>query len=181
MREPLPAHASGPTATLNVLEAARQAGVRRVMFAASSSAYGDTDEVPRGAGTGGSRSLQSAGAAVWEASGQLVERARQLAADTLEASVDARKRALAEASHVRPISGEGPGALSAKLREEVTELAHALEAEGDERVVSEAADTIYEVVVALRARSISVRRVLAELARRLGRGRSDDSRSLLWG
>ena len=50
--------------------------------------YGDTDEVPRGAGTGGSRSLQSAGSAVWEASGLLVERARQLAADTLEASVD---------------------------------------------------------------------------------------------
>ena len=50
--------------------------------------YGDTDEVPRGAGTGGSRSLQSAGSAVWEASGVLVERARQLAADTFEASVD---------------------------------------------------------------------------------------------
>ena len=40
-------HASGPTATLNVLEAARQAGVRRVMFAASSSAYGETDELPK--------------------------------------------------------------------------------------------------------------------------------------
>jgi UDP-glucose 4-epimerase len=47
VREPLPSHASGPTATLNVLEAARQAGVRRVMFAASSSAYGDTDELPK--------------------------------------------------------------------------------------------------------------------------------------
>lgn len=45
--EPLPSHASGPTATLHVLEAARQAGVRRVMFAASSSAYGDTDELPK--------------------------------------------------------------------------------------------------------------------------------------
>jgi UDP-glucose 4-epimerase len=47
VREPLPSHASGPTATLNVLEAARQAGVRRVMFAASSSAYGDTEELPK--------------------------------------------------------------------------------------------------------------------------------------
>jgi UDP-glucose 4-epimerase len=45
--EPLPSHASGPTATLNVLEAARRAGVRRVMFAASSAAYGDTDELPK--------------------------------------------------------------------------------------------------------------------------------------
>jgi len=45
--EPLGSHASGPTATLNILEAARQAGVRRVMFAASSSAYGDTVTLPK--------------------------------------------------------------------------------------------------------------------------------------
>jgi UDP-glucose 4-epimerase len=47
VREPLRSHASGPTATLNVLEAARRAGVRRVIFAASSSAYGDADELPK--------------------------------------------------------------------------------------------------------------------------------------
>ena len=45
--EPIEAHRSGPTATLNVLEASRLAGVRRVMFAASSSAYGDTEELPK--------------------------------------------------------------------------------------------------------------------------------------
>ena len=47
VREPIESHRSGPTATLNTLEAARQAGVRRVMFAASSSAYGETDELPK--------------------------------------------------------------------------------------------------------------------------------------
>jgi len=47
VREPLESHVSGPTATLNILEAARQAGVRRLMFAASSSAYGDTVELPK--------------------------------------------------------------------------------------------------------------------------------------
>lgn len=47
VREPLASHASGPTATLNILEAARHAGVRRVMFAASSSAYGETEELPK--------------------------------------------------------------------------------------------------------------------------------------
>jgi UDP-glucose 4-epimerase len=47
VREPLPSHSSGTTATLNMLEASRQAGVRRFMFAASSSAYGDTDELPK--------------------------------------------------------------------------------------------------------------------------------------
>jgi nucleoside-diphosphate-sugar epimerase len=47
VREPLRSHESGPTATINMLEAARQAGVRRFMFAASSSAYGETDELPK--------------------------------------------------------------------------------------------------------------------------------------
>ena len=47
VREPLESHASGPTATLNVLEAARLAGARRVVFAASSSAYGNTEELPK--------------------------------------------------------------------------------------------------------------------------------------
>ena len=47
VREPLLSHASGPTATLNVLEAARQAGVKRLVFAASSSAYGETEELPK--------------------------------------------------------------------------------------------------------------------------------------
>ena len=46
VREPLSSHASGPTATINMLEAARQAGVRRFIFAASSSAYGDAAELP---------------------------------------------------------------------------------------------------------------------------------------
>ena len=45
--EPLASHASGPTATLNMLEASRHAGVRRFLFAASSSAYGDTEVLPK--------------------------------------------------------------------------------------------------------------------------------------
>jgi UDP-glucose 4-epimerase len=45
--EPLQSHSSGATATLNLLEAARQAGVKRLVFAASSSAYGDTEELPK--------------------------------------------------------------------------------------------------------------------------------------
>src|SRR5918998_379020 len=35
------------TATLNLLESCRQAGVRRVIYAASSSAYGDTEVLPK--------------------------------------------------------------------------------------------------------------------------------------
>ncbi|WP_165228858.1 SDR family oxidoreductase [Aquisphaera insulae] len=47
VKDPLGSHRSGPTATLNMLEAARLAGVRRFLLAASSSAYGDTLELPK--------------------------------------------------------------------------------------------------------------------------------------
>jgi aerobic carbon-monoxide dehydrogenase large subunit len=50
--------------------------------------HGDTDVVPRGGVTGGSRSAQKAGTAVAQATDQLVAEARRLAADLLEASVD---------------------------------------------------------------------------------------------
>ncbi|HVF31809.1 MAG TPA: xanthine dehydrogenase family protein molybdopterin-binding subunit [Acidimicrobiales bacterium] len=50
--------------------------------------HGDTDVVPRGGVTGGSRSAQKAGSAVAQATDALVAEARQLAADLLEASVD---------------------------------------------------------------------------------------------
>jgi len=45
--EPLRTHAVNVDGTLNVLEAARRAGVRRVVYAASSSAYGDGEELPK--------------------------------------------------------------------------------------------------------------------------------------
>src|SRR5215470_1854995 len=48
--------------------------------------WGDTDLIPEGGGTGGSRSLQQGGAAVQQASQELIDVARQRAADTLEAS-----------------------------------------------------------------------------------------------
>ncbi len=50
--------------------------------------YGDTDLVPSGEVTGGSRSLQVAGSAVFDAAGKLVDLARERAAELLEASVD---------------------------------------------------------------------------------------------
>jgi UDP-glucose 4-epimerase len=45
--EPLRTHDVNSNGTLGVLEAARHAGVRRVVYAASSSAYGDTVELPK--------------------------------------------------------------------------------------------------------------------------------------
>jgi len=45
--EPRPSHESNIDATFNVLVAARDAGVRRVVYAGSSSAYGDTAALPK--------------------------------------------------------------------------------------------------------------------------------------
>ena len=50
--------------------------------------HGDTDEVKRGGGTGGSRSLQVGGSAVHNASVNIVDAAKDIAAQILEASVD---------------------------------------------------------------------------------------------
>jgi aerobic carbon-monoxide dehydrogenase large subunit len=50
--------------------------------------HGDTDVVPRGGGTMGSRSVQLGGSAVRGAAVEVVEQARKVAADLLEAAVD---------------------------------------------------------------------------------------------
>lgn len=47
VQNPLTAHAINATGTLNVLEAARQAKVRRVVFACSSAIYGDSEVLPK--------------------------------------------------------------------------------------------------------------------------------------
>ena len=44
VKRPLDTNEVSVTGTLNILDAARQAGVRRVVYAASSSAYGDSDK-----------------------------------------------------------------------------------------------------------------------------------------
>ncbi|HUP73956.1 MAG TPA: xanthine dehydrogenase family protein molybdopterin-binding subunit [Acidimicrobiales bacterium] len=50
--------------------------------------FGDTAAIPRGGGTGGSRSVQVGGSAVKVAADRLVEVARARASDVLEASID---------------------------------------------------------------------------------------------
>ena len=45
--DPLTTHQVNATGTLNVLLAAREAGVKRVVYASSSSVYGDSTELPK--------------------------------------------------------------------------------------------------------------------------------------
>jgi phosphoribosyl-AMP cyclohydrolase / phosphoribosyl-ATP pyrophosphohydrolase len=79
---------------------------------------------------------------------------------SLEASVASRDRA-----------SEGETAtLGAKIRNGADNFAQAIAGASDERVVAEAADSLVQLVVGLRSRSITLRRVLAEVSRRLARG-----------
>jgi nucleoside-diphosphate-sugar epimerase len=47
INEPVPSHEVNISGTFNVLRSAKETGVRRVVYAASSSAYGDTEELPK--------------------------------------------------------------------------------------------------------------------------------------
>ena len=47
LRDPVASHETNVTGTLNLLEACRRAGVRRVVYSSSSSVYGDTAVLPK--------------------------------------------------------------------------------------------------------------------------------------
>ncbi len=86
----------------------------------------------------------------------------------LERTLEARKSSTAGTSYVRSLYDGGAAKIGAKVREEADELARAIADESDERVVSEAADVLFHVMVALRSRDVSLSSVLGELERRSG-------------
>lgn len=88
--------------------------------------------------------------------------------DHLETVIAARAAAGEEAppSYTRELLRGGSAKQAAKIREESEELATALLTEPDERVVAEAADVLYHLLVGLRGRSLPIERVFEELARR---------------
>ena len=92
----------------------------------------------------------------------------------LEAALEARKTSTGEKSYTKSLYEGGALRIGEKLREEADELARAVDGEADSRVVSEAADVVYHLMVALRHRNVPVRDVLAELDRRFGRSGHDE-------
>lgn len=90
--------------------------------------------------------------------------------ERLEAALEARKNTTEERSYTRSLLTAGAGKIGAKLREEADELARALESESDDRVLSEAADVLYHLLVGLRLRNLPWRGVLQVLAKRFGVG-----------
>jgi phosphoribosyl-AMP cyclohydrolase / phosphoribosyl-ATP pyrophosphohydrolase len=88
--------------------------------------------------------------------------------ETLERELIARQASNAQKSYTKSLLDRGVGAIGGKVREEASELVQALENESDERVVSEAADLLYHVMVGLRARALSWAQVIEVLASRSG-------------
>jgi phosphoribosyl-ATP pyrophosphohydrolase/phosphoribosyl-AMP cyclohydrolase len=86
----------------------------------------------------------------------------------LFAELQNRKRVPGSQSYTRKLLDEGIDAIGAKIREEAAELAQALASESDGRVIAEAADELYHLLVGLLARGVALRDVEAELARRFG-------------
>ncbi len=95
----------------------------------------------------------------------------------LEAVLEARKGSQAKASYVKSLYDGGPAKIGEKLVEEAGELAQAVAGEPDDRVVSEAADVLFHVMVALRSRGLAVEAVLQELDRRTGTSGHDEKRA----
>ncbi len=91
------------------------------------------------------------------------------ALEHLAKTIDARAlEGDAASSWTAKLLAKGPDAAAAKVAEEGGELAQAVRAESDERVASEAADVLYHVFVALRARGVALDAVAAALEKRQG-------------
>lgn len=82
--------------------------------------------------------------------------------------LEARRSATSSKSYTKSLLDAGVPKISEKIREESGELCEALAGESDERVVSEAADVLYHVMVGLLARGRTLNDVALELARRQG-------------
>ena len=111
------------------------------------------------------------------ADGARSEHPTQLAGSTfprLWTELEARRDAPSEKSYTRSLLDKGPAKIAEKIREEGGELATAVEGETAERVVSEASDVIYHLLVGLLARDVNLRDVAAELARRFGTSGIDE-------
>jgi len=86
----------------------------------------------------------------------------------LEGVIASRKGGSADRSYTSRLLAGGVATIGAKVTEEAGEVVHAAAAESADRVVAEAADLAYHLLVLLAARDVPLVRVADELARRFG-------------
>ena len=84
----------------------------------------------------------------------------------LERRVAQRAKARAAESYTRALLDKGVAQCGKKLREEAGETARAAADESRKRVIAEAADLLYHLLVLLKARRVTLADVEAELGRR---------------
>jgi phosphoribosyl-ATP pyrophosphohydrolase/phosphoribosyl-AMP cyclohydrolase len=96
------------------------------------------------------------------------KRHAQSALPALWQELVSRRDASAEKSYTRSLLDAGPAKICEKIQEEADELSRAIQGEDDTRVISEAADVMYHMLVGLLARGVSLRDLEKEIARRAG-------------
>jgi phosphoribosyl-ATP pyrophosphohydrolase/phosphoribosyl-AMP cyclohydrolase len=97
--------------------------------------------------------------------------------EELERVVAARKGDPSARSYTSRLLAGGVTAIGAKVTEEAGELVAAADHETDDRVVSEAADLVYHMLVLLACRGVGLSQVEDELARRFGISGLDEKAS----
>jgi len=103
--------------------------------------------------------------------GELVDDPKRHAQSTLPQlwqELVERRDSTAAKSYTRSLLDAGVQKIRAKVEEEALELSRALQSEQDSRVISEAGDVLYHVLVGLLARNVSLRDLEGELAKRSG-------------
>lgn len=86
----------------------------------------------------------------------------------LDRVIAARRGESPDRSYTSRLLAGGVEKAGGKVAEEAEEFVRAAAGEADERVVSEAADLLYHMLVLLACRGLSLQPVVAELARRFG-------------
>jgi phosphoribosyl-ATP pyrophosphohydrolase len=92
----------------------------------------------------------------------------------LEKRVRERAQASADVSYTRKLLDRGVAQCAKKLGEEAVEAAIAAISEDRERVIGEAADVLYHLLVVLHARGIALAEVEAELGARTAQSGLDE-------
>ena len=95
----------------------------------------------------------------------------------LEQRVKERAAASAEMSYTRKLLDRGVAHCAKKLGEEAIEVALAAVGEERERLIAEAADLVYHLVVVLQARGVALAEVEAALAARTGQSGLEEKAS----
>jgi len=95
----------------------------------------------------------------------------------LAARVSERARASGEESYTRKLLDKGIVHVAKKLGEEAVETALAAVTEDRERLIAEAADLLYHLIVLLEARGVTLSEVEAALAARTGKSGLEEKAS----